>query len=72
MDPSNSDAVAAFCAKDALSMKPNRNDAVSAVELDTAFIAQLLVPNNDPVMPAATSNDPVSDVLPETISPFLT
>ena len=33
---------------------------VSAKDADTAFVAQLLVPNNDPVMLPDTFNDPVT------------
>jgi hypothetical protein len=44
--------------------------AVVANELDITLLAQLLVPNSEPVIPRDTFNDPVSCVLPDTISPF--
>ena len=43
---------------------------VVANELDITLLAQLLVPNSEPVIPRDTFNDPVSCVLPDTISPF--
>ena len=46
------------------------NDAVVANELLIALFAQLLVPNSEPVIPRDTFNEPVSCVLPDTISPF--
>lgn len=44
--------------------------AVVANELDIASLAQLLVPNNEPVIPRLTFKEPVIIVLPDTISPF--
>jgi hypothetical protein len=48
------------------------NEAVVAKELDTAFRAQLLVPNNDPVIPLVTVSDPVMVLLSSESNPFCT
>ena len=44
--------------------------AVVANDALITLLAQLLVPNSEPVIPRDTFNDPVSCVLPDTISPF--
>jgi hypothetical protein len=63
----------AVCANDAVVGVNVMDVAVLAVvanELDITLLAQLLVPNSEPVIPRDTFNDPVSCVLPDTISPF--
>jgi hypothetical protein len=54
------------------SVAPVNVDALAtlAVVANDADVAKLAVPNSEPVIPWDTFNDPVSCVLPDTISPF--
>jgi hypothetical protein len=61
------------CASPTINIEPEKYDdvcAIVATDAVTVLFAQLLVPNSDPVIPRDTFNEPVSCVLPDTISPL--